>query len=137
MLAKLEAFQPYALSLMRIVFGCIFVQHGVQKWFGLFGGVNGSPAALWSLFWFAGVIETIGGTLMTLGLFTRPVGFALSGHMAVAYFLSHAPLGFWPLTNGGEEAALYSFAFLFLATAGGGDWSLDRLLSSRNLSSKR
>ena len=76
----------------------------------------------------SGLLELVGGVLLVLGLFTRPVAFVLSGLMAVAYFYAHAPGGFWPILNRGELAALYSFVFLYLAVAGGGEWSLDRLL---------
>jgi putative oxidoreductase len=79
-----------------------------------------------------GVLEFVGGLLLMLGLFTRPVAFILSGTMAVAYFQMHAPRGFWPLQNRGELAVLYCFLFLFLAVAGGGEWSLDRLLRRRD-----
>jgi putative oxidoreductase len=81
----------------------------------------------------AGVIEFVGGTLLLLGMFSRPVAFMLSGQMAVAYFLRHAPNGFWPALNGGELAALYCFIFLFVAAAGPGAWSLDSLLQSRQV----
>lgn len=80
-----------------------------------------------SLFWWAGLIEMVGALLFGLGLFTRPVAFLLCGEMAVAYFMQHAPKGFWPLTNGGEYAVLYCFVFLYYVTAGAGAWSLDRL----------
>jgi putative oxidoreductase len=78
--------------------------------------------------WVGGVLEFFGGLLLLLGLFTRPVAFVLSGMLAVAYFQMHAPAGFWPLQNKGELAVLYSFVLLFLAVAGGGEWSVDRLL---------
>ncbi len=85
--------------------------------------------ALFSLVWFAGVIELVGGALVALGLFTRYAAFIMSGEMAIGYFLSHAPHGFFPLVNRGEGAVLYCFIFLYLAVAGGGSWSLDRLIS--------
>src|SRR4030095_13962236 len=88
---------------------------------------GGTPRIL-SQAWIGGVLEFFGGGLLLLGLFTRPVAFILSGMMAVAYFQSHAPGGFWPLQNKGELAALYCFVFLFLSVAGGGEWSVDRLL---------
>ncbi len=105
--------------------------HGAQKLFGLFGGFGGQPGAtapLFSLAGVAGVLEFFGGLAVLLGLFTRPVAFVLSGQMAVAYFMVHAPKGFWPLLNRGELAAIYSFVFLFLAAAGGGGLSIDGLL---------
>ena len=84
---------------------------------------------MFQLLWFAGVIEALGGLLLALGLFTRPVAFIMSGEMAVAYFYSHAPRNFFPLINGGDAAILYCFIFLYIFVAGGGAWSLDRLRS--------
>ncbi len=106
--------------------------HGLQK-FGAFGGIGGHGARVtaFTIFWFAAVLEGIGGSLLILGLFTRPVAFILCGEMAVAYFRAHAPRGFWPVTNGGELAVLYCFLFLYLATAGGGPVSIDRLIDKR------
>lgn len=118
---------PCLLSVLRIVAGFLFVAHGTQKWFG-FPVPRGSPTTLMSLSGAAGVLELCGGALLLFGLFTRPVAFVLSGLMAFAYFIAHAPAGFWPIVNRGELAALYSFVFLYLAAAGGGPWSLDRLI---------
>jgi putative oxidoreductase len=84
-----------------------------------------------SLSWTAGALELVGGALLALGLFTRPVAFILCGEMAFAYFLSHAPRGFFPVLNGGDAAILYCFVFLYLAFAGGGPWSLDRIIWRR------
>jgi putative oxidoreductase len=92
-------------------------------------GGKGTTAAVLSLPWVAGMLELVGGALLLIGLFTVPVAFILSGQMAVAYFMAHFPKGFWPAANGGELAALYCFIFLYLATAGGGRWSVDRLRS--------
>ena len=103
------------LSLFRAVFGLMFLAHGVSKFFGL----PPFPMPLNPLLTAAGVLELVGGALLLIGLFTRPVAFLLSGQMAVAYFMAHAPQGFLPLANGGEAAILYCFAFLYLATAGG------------------
>jgi len=118
---------PILLSALRIVSGFLFVEHGMQKWLG-FPGARANPSTITSLSGIAGVFELVGGFLLLIGLFTRPVAFVLSGLMAFAYFISHAPQGFWPLLNKGELAALYCFVFLFLAAAGGGPLSLDRLL---------
>ena len=116
-------------SLLRIVAAFTFSAHGWEKWFGMFGGVGGHGAApAGSLLWVAGMLETVGGILLFVGLFTRPVAFILSGEMAVGYFRQHLPHGFWPLVNGGEPAVLYCFLFLYLAAAGGGSLSLDRVL---------
>jgi putative oxidoreductase len=110
----------------------MFSLHGFQKLFGFFGGMGGGgTAAFGSLPWVAGVLETVGGLLLLAGLFTRPVAFILSGQMAVAYFMAHSPKGLWPITNGGELAALYCFIFLYLAVGGGGDLSLDRLIRKK------
>lgn len=131
---KLSRFQPHALSLLRIVAGFTFSLHGLQKLFGAFGGMGGKggTAEFFSLFWAAGVLEGFGGLLIVLGLFTRPIAFILSGQMAVAYFMAHAPRNFWPIMNGGELSVLYSLCFLYLVFAGPGPWSLDR--AARNLS---
>jgi putative oxidoreductase len=122
--------QGYALSLLRLMTGFLFAAHGAQKLLGLLGGFGGSghTAPFGTLFWLAGVLELGGGLLILTGLFTRPVAFVLCGEMAVAYFKAHARASFWPILNHGELAALYCFVFLFLATAGGGPWSLDRVL---------
>ncbi len=108
-----------------------FWLHGLQKLFGAFGGLGGFKPPLASMLGAAGAIETVGGALIILGLFTRPVAFLLAGEMAVGYFRTHAPRGFWPLTNGGELAVFYCFFFLWLSAAGAGPWSLDRLLGRK------
>ena len=120
-------YAPQIYAILRIVVGFLFFCHGLQKVFGLFGGVDGAGAAasLFSLFGVAGMIEIIGGSLVTLGLFTGTVAFILSGQMAVAYFIGHFPAGIWPLENKGEEAVLYCFIFLYMATQGSGIWRLD------------
>ncbi|MEZ0244442.1 MAG: DoxX family protein [Sphingomonas sp.] len=118
---------PVLLSVMRIVVALAFMQHGTDKLFG-FPDFGGSPDALTLPL---GILEFGGGGLVMLGLFTRPLAFLLSGQMAVAYWWIHAPGSFYPAANGGEAAMLYCFAFLFLAAAGGGAWSLDALLAKR------
>ena len=115
------------LSVLRIVTGFLFVAHGTQKWLG-FPVAPARATELASLSGVAGLFELVGGFMLMLGLFTRPVAFILSGLMAFAYFIAHAPQGFWPIVNRGELAALYSFLFLYFAAAGGGPWSVDRLL---------
>ncbi|MBW8840565.1 MAG: DoxX family protein [Sphingomonadales bacterium] len=114
---------PRLLSLLRIVVALGFIEHGTSKFFGL----PPFPMPLNPLLYVAGTLELVGGALILLGLFTRPVAFVLSGQMAVAYFLAHAPQGFFPANNGGEAAMLYTFIFLYLAAAGAGPWSLDAL----------
>lgn len=118
---------PRLLSIMRIVIAFLFMQHGSQKLFGIPAAPQGGLPPLLSLLGIAGILEFFGGLLILLGLFTRPVAFILAGEMAVAYFKVHLPQGFWPLLNRGELAALYCFVFLYLAVAGGGIWSIDRL----------
>ncbi len=131
----IKSLEPRALSVLRIVAGFMFSLHGVQKLFGVFGGLggHGGTAAFGSLIWTAGVLECFGGLLLLLGLFTRPVAFLLCGQMAVAYFRSHSPKGFWPTLNGGELAVLYCFVFLYLCIAGPGPISLDRLIRKKSM----
>jgi putative oxidoreductase len=118
-----------AWAAFRIIVGLAFASHGAQKLFGIFGGVDGNGMAvpLMSLFGLAGVLELVGGLLVTIGLFTRPVAFLLSGEMAVAYFMVHVSTGhsIIPLVNKGEPAVLYCFAFLLLAFHGAGALSVD------------
>ena len=114
-------------ALLRIVAGLLFMLHGGQKLFGWFGGPGGQGGTveLASLMGLAGILELVGGVLIIVGLFTRPVAFVLSGEMAVAYFMAHFPNGFWPIENRGEPAALFAFIFLFLAFNGAGPMSVD------------
>jgi putative oxidoreductase len=123
----IERAAPYVLSLMRIMVALLFVEHGMSRLFA-FPSPMPTPPML-TLYWFAGCIELIGGILVTLGLFTRPAAFVMSGEMAVAYFHSHAPRGFFPILNHGDGAVLFCFVFLYLAFAGGGPLSLDALLT--------
>jgi putative oxidoreductase len=113
------------LSVLRIVAAFLFMVHGTQKLFGWPAKEPQETVELISMLGLAGVLETFGGLLLLLGLFTRPVAFVLAGEMAVAYFMAHAPQGFWPLLNRGEPPVLYCFLFLYLAAVGGGPWSLD------------
>jgi putative oxidoreductase len=126
----MRRFEPYGRSILRIITGLLFSLHGLQKVTGMFGGMggNGTSAAFGSLLWVAGVLESVGGLAILLGLFTRPVAFVLCGEMAVAYFRSHAPRGVWPIVNGGELAVLYCFIYLYLFAAGPGPLSVDRLV---------
>ena len=117
---------PHLLSVLRIVAMFNFISHGTQKVLG-FPPAQPFPVPPFTLLWTAGMIEMIGGTLVLLGLFTRPVAFILCGEMAVAYFRTHAPRDFWPLRNGGEITVLYCFLFLYLVASGPGQWSLDYL----------
>ena len=120
----LSPYRPHIYTLLRIVAGLLFAQHGAQK---LFGALGGKPVELMSQMGLAGVLEFVGGLMIALGLFTSPVAFIVSGQMAVAYFQVHVPRGFWPITNGGELAALYCFVFLYFAAAGSGKWSIDAI----------
>ena len=124
----LNRFAPAVLSLLRIAAAYMFMLHGTAKFFSFpvsMGG--GSPLGIYLA---AAILEVGGGLLLLLGLLTRPVAFILSGQMAVAYFMAHASQGnaLFPIANGGESAALFSFLFLYFAAAGGGAWSLDNLL---------
>lgn len=125
----MSSYAPYLLCLVRVVAGLLFCQHGLEKLFG-FAGARPEPT-LWGIRGVGGILETFGGPMLALGLFTRPVAFILSGEMAVAYFRSWAPRGFFPIANGGEEATLNAFIFLWLAAAGAGAWSLDAARSKR------
>ncbi|MBF9195385.1 DoxX family protein [Microvirga terrestris] len=118
---------PRLLSILRIVAALIFMAHGTQKLLGFPASPGPGPEAF-SLPWIAGVLEIGGGALLIPGLFVRPTAFVLSGLMAFAYWLAHAPRSPYPVLNGGDAAILYCFVFLFLAAAGGGAWSLDRTL---------
>jgi putative oxidoreductase len=115
------------LSILRAVTAFVFMEHGTQKLLGFPPSPQPAPPHMPPLAVLAGILETFGGLLLLVGLFTRPVAFILAGEMAVAYFMVHARHGFWPLLNRGETAVLYCFVFLFLAVAGGGAWSIDRL----------
>jgi putative oxidoreductase len=134
MSSTIRSLEPYARALLRVVAGFTFSLHGYQKMFGAFGGLGGAgaKAAFPSLLWTAAALETVGGALLILGLFTAPVAFILCGEMAVAYFTRHFPRGFWPLVNGGELAVVYCFLFLYLVCAGAGPVSLDALLRKKS-----
>jgi putative oxidoreductase len=122
---------PYLLSALRIVAASVFIAHGTQKLFAYPASAPRPTVALRSQLGAAGALEFAGGSLMLLGLFTRPVAFLLSGEMAYAYLTQHAPRGAWPLLNGGELAVLYCFVWLFFVAAGPGPWSLDAVLRKR------
>lgn len=124
-----ERLSEITLNLLRIVFGLMFMQHGAQKLFAMFG--REEAVQLFSQMGLAGILEFWGGLLIVLGLMTRPVAFLLSGQMAWAYFQSHFPRGWIPIVNRGELTVLYSFAWLYLAARGGGKFSLDGLIAAR------
>lgn len=129
--ARFAQWAPYALALLRVVAGLLFIEHGTQKLFAFPVAPAFPLPSPFSLLWIGAVLETVGGLLIVLGLFTRPVAFVLSGEMAVAYFMFHAPRGFFPVVNGGEGAILFCFIFLYLAAAGPGAWSLDEAIRRR------
>jgi putative oxidoreductase len=122
-----SAWAPRILSVLRIVTGLLFIEHGTMKFFNfppseMFAG---GAVPLFSLYGFAGVLELVGGALIILGLFTRPIAFILSGEMAVAYFMEHVKHSFYPTINQGESAILFCFVFLYFVFAGPGPWSVD------------
>jgi putative oxidoreductase len=122
--ANLEKVRPYILSVLRIVAALLFLQSGLEKLLGF-------PAAgppLSDLIVVAALIETFGGLLLLLGLFTRWAALVMSGEMAFAYFIAHAPKSFYPAVNGGNLAVLYCFVFFYFVFAGGGPWSVDRMV---------
>ena len=116
---------PRMLSVLRIVSALIFFAHGTQKLLG-FPASDMQPA-VFSLSWTAGLLELVGGALLLIGLFSRPVAFVLSGEMAVAYWIAHAPQSPFPALNGGDAAILYCFVFLYIFFAGPGPWSIDAM----------
>ena len=122
---------PYMLSVMRIIVAFLYAQHGAQKLFGFLAPPQVQTPPLFSFMGFAGFLEFAGGLLVLLGLFTRPVAFILSGQMAVAYFMVHAPKGFWPMANGGDLAVMWCFVFFYLAFAGGGPFGLDGVIKKK------
>ncbi|WP_158743797.1 DoxX family protein [Acidisphaera sp. L21] len=121
--AFIAEWAPRLLSVVRIVVALLFMQHGLQKLFGLLNGPF-QPQAF-SLLWFAAIIELLGGVLLLIGLFSRVAAFIMSGEMAVAYFMVHFPKSIFPAVNGGDAAVLFCFIFLYLAAAGPGPWSID------------
>src|SRR3982751_3890863 len=122
---NLTAWSPRVLSILRIVTALLFMEHGLMKLFHFPAPQPGAPDPLPPMLMVAAWLEVVGGGLIALGLFTRAAAFICSGEMAVGYFMAHAPNGFYPALNMGEAAVLYCFVFLYLAFAGGGEWSLD------------
>ena len=123
MAAFMKPYAPQAYAVMRIVFGLLFMSHGLQKIFGLFGGAPAEAPAF--VIYFGGGIELVTGALIAIGLFTRWAAFLAAGEMAAAYWMAHGTKAFHPIMNGGEMALLYCFAFLFIAAHGAGIWSAD------------
>lgn len=123
--ALAASWAPRLLSIMRIMTGLLILQHGTAKLFKIPVIPMFANLSITSLPGIAGILELVGGVLIVLGLFTRSTAFILSGMTAFAYFIAHAPKGFYPILNGGELAALYCFVFLYIAAAGAGPWSID------------
>ena len=121
----LDRYQWHALAVLRIVTALIFMLHGMQKLFGFPAPPEGGLPPTFSLFWIGAVMELVGGILILVGLFTRPIAFLLAGEMAVAYWMFHAPESLYPALNGGDAAILYCFVFLLLVFTGPGAWSID------------
>jgi len=122
---------PRLLSILRIVVAALFLEHGTAKLLGFPHVAMFASLTPFSLIWVAGVFELVGGFLLLIGLFTRPVAFLLSGEMAVAYFYAHAPRAFFPVLNMGEPAILFCFVFLYFFFAGPGPWSLDAMMKRK------
>ena len=119
---KLDQARPYVLSILRIVAALLFLEHGLQKYFGF----PSAGPSMTPLLYVQGLIEIVGGLLLLVGAYTRVVAFVLAGDMAVAYFMAHFPHSFFPAVNGGDAAVLYCLVFLYILFAGGGPWSVDR-----------
>jgi putative oxidoreductase len=131
-MSKLNLWSPRVLSVLRIVTALLFIEHATMKFFAFPAPLPGMSGPLPGIIIAAGLIELVAGTLIALGLFTRPAAFIASGEMAAAYFMGHAPQGFWPALNQGEAAIMFCFVFLYLVFQGPGSWSLDALRRGRN-----
>jgi putative oxidoreductase len=131
--ARWVAAEPYVRDVLRIMAAFCFMQFGTAKLFAFPGAMlpDGGTFPLASQIGIAGLLEAVGGALLLVGLFTRPTAFLLSGEMAFAYFLEHAPKGFWTAFNGGTESVVYCFLWLYFSVAGAGPWSLDAALRRR------
>ena len=126
-MSKLNHWSPHALAILRIMTALLFIEHATMKFLAFPAAMPGMTGPLPGMLVAAGLIELVGGTLIALGLFTRPAAFIASGTMAAAYFMAHAPQSFWPVLNQGDAAILFCFVFLYLVFAGPGAWSLDAL----------
>jgi len=124
---SLERWAPYGLSILRIVAALLLIEHGLQK----FVGFPSAGPPMTALLWVQAIIEVVGGILLLVGAYTRPVAFVVCGDMAAAYFIAHFPRSFYPAVNGGDAAILYCFIFLYLFLSGAGPWSADETLLKR------
>jgi putative oxidoreductase len=122
---NLNRYSPYALAVLRIIAALLFIEHGTQKLFNFPPLPSGGLPPPFSLFWIGAIMEFVGGLLILIGLFTRPVAFILAGEMAVAYWMVHAPMNPFPAVNGGDAAILFCFIFLLFVFSGSGAWSVD------------
>jgi putative oxidoreductase len=129
----MQSWSPRLLSILRIIAALLFMEHGLMKLFHFPIPQPGAPDPLPPLMMVAALLEVVGGGLLALGLFTRPVAFILAGEMAVAYFMAHASKSFWPAVNGGDAAILFCFVFLYLSAAGPGPWSVDAIRARKRL----
>ena len=121
----LAAYETQCYAVLRVITGLLFLCHGLQKVLGAFGGINGAPVPLLSLYGIAGCLEILFGIMIAFGIYTIAAAFLASGEMAVAYFIGHFPKGFWPIENHGVDTVLYCFIFLYIACRGPGIWSVD------------
>lgn len=137
MTGTLDRLAPYLLGLLRIVTALLFIEHGTMKLFGFPAAMPGGAVNLFSLTGLAAVLEIVGGGLVLIGLFTRPVAFVLSGQMAFAYWMAHGPQSLFPILNGGDAAILFCFVFLYIAAAGPGALSLDGRRAAARLVRRR
>jgi putative oxidoreductase len=135
--ARVSAWSPYVLSVLRLIVALLFIEHGSMKLLGFPPSSGFANVSLFSMEGASGVLELVGGLFLLLGLFTRPVAFILSGEMAFAYFIAHAPKSFFPALNKGELAVVYCFLFLYIAAAGAGPWSLDSVIARGNAKGER
>jgi putative oxidoreductase len=133
-----RSWASYLLSILRIVAAFLFMQYGTAKLFAFPAAImpGGGTAPIWSLIGLAGILEAFGGFFLLVGLFTRSVAFLLSGEMAVAYFMGHAPQGFWPVLNQGMPAILFCFLWLYVSAAGPGPWSIDAMRRAESASAR-
>lgn len=124
---------PYLRSMLRIIAAILFIMPGTMKLFAYPVGIppDGGTVPVWSQAWIGGILEVVGGALMLIGLFARPVAFILAGEMAVAYFQFHFQKGWWPIENGGIDAVLYTFIWFYFSAAGAGVWSVDAMISRK------